>query len=174
MNMRVVTSRLRAFLLRLRGANIGAKSGAGARVVVRHPRGIRIGTRVEIEHDVYLKLTSSDARLLIGDFTFIGAQSVIHVAQSVTIGAHSVVGAGVLIADHAHNSARALRIDEQGVRSGPVTIGDDVLINPRATILSGVTIGNGAVIAAGAVVTRDVAPYSIVAGVPARAIGERA
>ncbi|MEA2570932.1 MAG: hypothetical protein QOI24_2933 [Acidobacteriota bacterium] len=174
MSMRVITSRLRALILRLRGADIGAKSGVGSRVIVRHPRGVRLGARVEIEHDVYLKLTSPDARLLIGDFTFIGAQSVIHVAQSVTIGAHTVLGAGVLIADHAHNSARSLRIDEQGVRSRPVTIGDDVLINPRATILSGVTIGDGAVIAAGAVVTHDVAPYSIVAGVPARAIGERA
>lgn len=56
---------------------------------------------------------------------------------------------------------------------GGVTIGHDVWVGARAMILSGVTIGHGAVVAAGSVVTRDVAPYVIVAGVPARQIRER-
>ena len=58
-------------------------------------------------------------------------------------------------------------------RGGPVTIGDRVWIGYRALILPGVTIGEGAVVAAGAVVTRDVAPYMIVGGNPAREIGTR-
>ena len=58
-------------------------------------------------------------------------------------------------------------------RGGPVTIGDRTWIGFRAIILPGVAIGEGAVVAAGAVVTRDVPPYTIVAGSPARAIGER-
>jgi maltose O-acetyltransferase len=58
-------------------------------------------------------------------------------------------------------------------RGGDVQIGNHVWIGYRAIILPGVTIGEGAVVAAGAVVARDVAPYSIVAGVPARTIGER-
>jgi acetyltransferase-like isoleucine patch superfamily enzyme len=53
------------------------------------------------------------------------------------------------------------------------TIGDDVWIGFRAVINAGVTIGNGAVIAAGAVVSKDVEPYAIMGGVPARKIGER-
>lgn len=56
---------------------------------------------------------------------------------------------------------------------GPVIIGNDVWIGARATILSGVTIGDGAVVAAGAVVTDDVPPYSIVGGVPATIIKYR-
>lgn len=60
-----------------------------------------------------------------------------------------------------------------GYRSAPITIGDYVWIGVNATILKGVTIGEGAVVAAGAVVTKDVEPYAIVAGVPARKIGER-
>jgi maltose O-acetyltransferase len=55
----------------------------------------------------------------------------------------------------------------------PVKIGDYVFIGPRAIILAGVTIGDGAVVAAGAVVTKDVDPYTIVGGVPAKVIGER-
>jgi acetyltransferase-like isoleucine patch superfamily enzyme len=58
-------------------------------------------------------------------------------------------------------------------RGGPVVIGARAWIAFRAIILPGVTIGEGAVIAAGAVVARDVAPYSIVAGSPARQVGER-
>ena len=58
-------------------------------------------------------------------------------------------------------------------RGGDVTIGDHVWIGYRAIVLPGVTIGQGAVVAAGAVVSRDVAPYSIVAGNPAREVGTR-
>ena len=58
-------------------------------------------------------------------------------------------------------------------RGGDVNIGSRVWIGYRAVILPGVSIGNGAVVAAGAVVTRDVAPFTIVAGVPARKIGDR-
>lgn len=59
------------------------------------------------------------------------------------------------------------------VENRPVLIGNDVWIGTGVTILDGVTIGDGAIIGAGCIVTKDVAPYSIVAGVPGRAIGAR-
>ena len=55
----------------------------------------------------------------------------------------------------------------------PVVIGDDVWIGRRVIILPGVTVGGGSIIAAGAVVSKDVKPYSIVGGVPAKQIGNR-
>jgi len=65
-------------------------------------------------------------------------------------------------------------IKAQGMYSkGGVTIGNDVWIGTHAVILDGVTIGNGSVIAAGAVITKNVEPYSIMAGVPAKLIGHR-
>ena len=60
------------------------------------------------------------------------------------------------------------RIDEQGVGTKPVVIGDDVWIGANAVILPGVTIGRHCVVAAGAVVTKDVPDNSVVAGVPAK------
>ena len=63
---------------------------------------------------------------------------------------------------------------EQGFEEErPVIIGDDVWIGDRVMILPGVEIGRGAVLAAGAVVTRDVPPYAVAAGVPARVIRDR-
>jgi acetyltransferase-like isoleucine patch superfamily enzyme len=169
--IRVILGRLRATLLRLRGARIGAKSSIGARLAVRKASSITLGSRVEIEHEVFLKMTGGS--LTVGDFTFIGRGCEIDVAQSVTIGAHTLLAPNVFITDHTHNHARAQRFDEQGSRNGPVAIGDDVWIGAHAVVLAGVTIGDGAIVGAGAVVTKDVAPYAIVAGVPARVIGSR-
>jgi hypothetical protein len=62
---------------------------------------------------------------------------------------------------------------EEGLNRGPITIGHDVWVGRDALVMSGVTMGHGAVVAARAVVTKDVAPYEIVGGVPARHIGWR-
>jgi len=64
-------------------------------------------------------------------------------------------------------------MQKQGGEPGPVIIEDDVWIGARVIILAGVTIGTGAVIGAGSVVTRDVLPFTIVGGVPAKLIRER-
>jgi acetyltransferase-like isoleucine patch superfamily enzyme len=114
-----------------------------------------------------------DARLVAGDFVFIGRGVEIDVAQSVTIGAHTLIAPNVFITDHTHGASRAKRLDEQGNRVAPVSIGNDAWIGAGAIVLSGVSIGDGAIVGAGAVVTKDVAPYAIVAGVPAAVIGER-
>lgn len=168
---RLAAGRLRAAMLRMRGARIGAKSSLGARLVIYRARSLRLGTRVEIEHDVFLKTIGGS--LTIGDYAFIGRGCEIDVAQSVTIGAHTLLAPNVFITDHTHNHARASRLDEQGNRIAPVVIGSDAWIGANAVVLAGVTIGDGAIVGAGAVVTKDVAPYAIVAGVPARVIGSR-
>lgn len=165
--------RMRAVAWRLRGARIAAKTSIGSRVRTRRPWCINLGTRVEIEHDVFLKIAGDDARLVIGDHTFIGKGSEIDVLASITIGAHTLLAPNVFITDHEHNTSADLRFDEQGSRCAPVAIGTDAWIGTRAVILPGVTVGDGAIIGAGAVVTKDVPPQAIVAGVPARIIGTR-
>lgn len=82
----------------------------------------------------------------------------------------------LLRAEHPTHTASTFPIGNFGIgmeelqSRGPIHVGHDVWIGRRAMIMSGVTIGNGAVIAAGAVVTRDVPPYAIVGGVPAKLI----
>lgn len=70
-------------------------------------------------------------------------------------------------------SDRQRPIMEQGVVCAPVTIEDDVWIGVNVTILPGVTVGKGSVLGAGAVVTKDVKPFTVVAGVPAKVMGRR-
>ena len=67
----------------------------------------------------------------------------------------------------------ARRSSNEGTKSAPVVIEDDVWIGANVTILKGVTIGHGSVIAAGAVVTQSFPPYSIIGGVPARLLKQR-
>ncbi len=87
----------------------------------------------------------------------------------VTIGDDVSVSAEVIILTADHD----LQSPTFAGRNRPVTIGDHAFIGTRATVLPGVTIGAGAAVAAGAVVTRDVPPHTVVAGVPARPIGTR-
>jgi acetyltransferase-like isoleucine patch superfamily enzyme len=171
--IQTAVERLRAGFLRLRGMQVGPKTRIAGGVRILRPRCVRLGLRCELEHHLFLKCVSEEARLVVGDFVFIGTGTEIDVAQSVSIGSHTLVAPGVFITDHTHNHARGRRLDEQAPRSMPVVIGADVWIGVRAIVLSGVTIGDGAIVGAGAVVTKSVAPYAIVVGVPARPVGER-
>ncbi|UJB67903.1 acyltransferase [Acaryochloris sp. 'Moss Beach'] len=123
------------------------------------------------------------ARVLIGQQTFIGKSHVV-ASKCISIGNNVLISWGVTIADHnSHSiiySERALDIidwqngkkDWSNVVCETVTICDRAWIGFNASILKGVTVGEGAIIAAGAVVTRDVPPWTIVGGNPAKVIRE--
>lgn len=107
--------------------------------------------------------------VIIGDHTRIGLHNTI--IGPVDIGNHVNLAQGITVTALNHNfSDTNKRIDKQGVSTNPVTIEDDVWIGANAVILPGVTIGEHCVVAAGAVVTKDVPPHSLVAGVPAKVI----
>jgi len=105
----------------------------------------------------------------IGDYTRIGIHNTI--IGPVCIGNHVNLAQGITVTALNHNFEDASkRIDEQGISTKPVVIGDDVWIGANAVILPGVTIGNHCVVAAGAVVTKDVPNNCVVGGVPAKLI----
>lgn len=107
--------------------------------------------------------------VIIGDHTRIGLHNTI--IGPVKIGSHVNLAQGITVTALNHNfDDTEKRIDEQGVSTKPVTIEDDVWVGANAVILPGVTISNHCVVAAGAVVTKDVPPHSLVAGVPAKVI----
>ena len=92
----------------------------------------------------------------------------------IVIGDNVSVGPNVVLRANDHVFERSeILIKDQGMTEGAISIGNDVWIAANAVILKDVSIGDGAVIAAGAIVTHNIAPYVIVGGVPARVIGER-
>jgi len=105
----------------------------------------------------------------IGNDTIVGNNSFLDGRDRLTIGDHVDIASEVLI----YNSEHDLDDPEFKAINGEVLIDDYVFIGPRAVILPGVKIGKGAVVAAGAVVTKDVDDYNIVGGIPAKLIGER-
>lgn len=165
--------RLRAAAWRMRGARLGPKSRIGHGCVVRQPWGLATGERVQIERGAYLKMVEGAARIFIGSHSFIGFGAELDVALEMRIGNHVLIAPGCFITDHGHAFRAGTLIDEQGNVARAVSIGDDAWIGAHAVVLPGVRIGEGAVVGAGAVVTRDVPARAIVAGVPARVIGER-
>lgn len=114
-------------------------------------------------------------RIILGDHCEIGSFDHISTGTSdVTIGNYVRIGPSVTILGGSRNfRKRKVLIAEQGSYNPGTRVGDDVLIGANAVVLPGCNIGDGAVIGAGSVVNKDVAPYSIVAGVPAKTLGER-
>lgn len=107
--------------------------------------------------------------VIIGDHTRIGLHNT--VIGPVTIGSHVNLAQGITITALNHNfEDKEKFIDEQGINTTPVTIGNDIWIGANAVVLPGVTIGDHSVIAAGAVVTKNIPSHSLVAGVPAKII----
>lgn len=109
------------------------------------------------------------ARIDIGEGTIIGQSAFLDGRDRLIIGDHVDIASDVVILNSEHD----INSEDFHAITAPVRIGDYVFIGPRAIILPGVKIGRGAVVAAGAVVTKDVLEFTIVGGVPAEVIGER-
>ena len=117
----------------------------------------------------YCCINNAVGDVTIGDHTRIGIHCT--VIGPVCIGSHVNLAQGIVVTALNHNfSDSSQPIDQQGVSTLPVVIGDDVWIGANAVILPGVTIGQHCVVAAGAVVTKDVPDHSLVGGVPAKII----
>lgn len=159
---------------------------------------IRLGNGVYLDEGVYLHATPNG--ITIGDDTIVMHGAVLHVynfrhlpQSGITIGRNSLIGeysvirgqGGVTIGDRVFTSpfTQIIAVNhvfddpdrpftEQGISAEGIVIEDDVWLGASVVVTDGVRIGKGAVVAAGAVVTKDVPPHTVVAGVPARIIRE--
>jgi len=115
--------------------------------------------------------SENKVRLKIGENVSIGNNSFISANNSIEIGDNVIMSAYVFITDHDHGFEMEKNLNEQPLtENGFVKIGDNVFLGTKSSILKNVSVGERTVIAANAVVTKDVPAYSIVAGNPARII----
>jgi acetyltransferase-like isoleucine patch superfamily enzyme len=155
--------RLLAPLYQQRGQ--GSKIYHSVRMDTPPYRRFSLGRKSVIES--YACINNAVGDVIIGDYTRIGLHCTI--IGPVTIGSHVHLAQGITVTALNHNFADTnKRIDEQGITTKTVCIGDDVWIGTNAVVLPGVTIGSHVVVAAGAVVTKDVPDNCVVGGVPAK------
>lgn len=125
---------------------------------------LKIGKNVKLSDRVGLFLDAENATIEIGDRTLINRRSEICCKERVSIGSGCAISWDVTISDTDYHYI------EGSKNTAPIEIGNNVWIGCKSTILKGVKIGNGTVIAAGSVVTSDVPENCLVAGVPAKVI----
>lgn len=171
------SARRRARLVLVRLVHPRAKFGSGSdvrgglRLLIAPGGRVELGAQCVVDHGMTIECRG---RLAVGDRTIFGHHCTIGVDDEVTIGPDCLIAEMVAIRDHDHEFGADDRpVREQGSRTAKVVLGSDVWVGGRATITAGVKVGDHAIVAAGAVVTRDVEPWMIVGGVPARVIGER-
>jgi len=142
---------IKALFLRLNGASIGKRCTFYPGVWIAPGKNLFLGDDVDLAMGV---LITTSGGVEIGDRTLIGYRAqIISANHSVPKGRGNIFGSG-------HDKAK-------------VSIGKDVWVGGNSMILPGITIGDGAIIAGGSVVTKDVSPYTIVGGIPATIIKER-
>jgi acetyltransferase-like isoleucine patch superfamily enzyme len=156
----------------------GITIGRGVIIDGLSKNGISIGDNVTIGQYSIIEgtgvITSIGEGASIGSNSSLGAFSFIGAAGGVRIGSNVIMGQRVSFHSENHNfDSTEIPIREQGVTREGIIIEDDCWVGANVTFLDGVTIGRGSVIAAGAVVRGDIAPYSVAAGVPARVISTR-
>jgi acetyltransferase-like isoleucine patch superfamily enzyme len=141
--------------------------------IMRFARNTSLGDDVVIKEGARLCVCNQNASISIGSRTTIGYNVFIFASSNIDIGSDCLIAPFVYIVDSDHGIEKQFRINEQSNKMGPINIGKDVWIASSVTILRGVRIGEGAVIAANSVVNCSVPPYEIWGGSPAVKIGER-
>jgi acetyltransferase-like isoleucine patch superfamily enzyme len=183
---KLILSQLRLYRNRLLLERIASRNPTcriDPRALIRISKGceLRLGRDVKVmafsvlsvEYD---RLAGDQRTILeIGDSTYIGELNNIRAAGITKIGRNCLISQGVSVIASNHSYKLHTPIMEQAWRADKVgvEIQDDVWIGTNSTILPGVTVGTGAIIAAGSVVTANVQPFTIVAGVPAKFLKDR-
>lgn len=155
-----------------RDCSAGQRVRIGRAVELVGRRNIRFGTDVTLYGNTYLNAVGEHGHITIGNRTHLDRNCVLYGQGGLDIGANCAIAAGVIIytQTNQYRLEPGKPVSEQPVSYKPVRVADHVWIGAGAILLPGVNIGAHAVIAAGAVVTRDVADGHVVGGVPAHDI----
>lgn len=147
------------------------KVHADASIDATRGAGVTFGNQVTLNRFAYVQGGVGGVRL--GNHVEINNYSIVNGTGGVDIGEDTLVGPGVKLISYQHGYLGGSAIRSQPVQARAIRVGRDCWIGANAVVMAGVSIGDGAVVGAGAVVTRDVPPNAVVAGVPAVVIKQR-
>lgn len=170
-----INMKLRKYKFNLLGAKIG-KSVKLGRVLMSIPEQVSIGHFCVLEDDVRLRVGGSwkNSFIAIGQNTFIGHSTQINVGSMFKIGDNCMIAPMCIFSDAHHTfSNTEIPMNQQECIYTSIVIEDDVWIGSGVIVLGGVTIHKGSVIAAGALVNKDIPAYEIWGGVPVKKIKSR-
>ena len=162
----------RAAYLRFRLGTLGAKACIAPGFLAAGWRNIHIGSGFGCARGGCL-LADGDGRIVLGNNVAlnVGAHLNASIRGQITIGNDVMIGPNVMMRTSDHSTTRLdMPMRMQGHIAGAISVADDVWIGANVTILRDVSIGRGAIVAAGAVVTKDVPAFAVVSGVPARVL----
>ncbi|MDQ6859824.1 MAG: acyltransferase [Verrucomicrobiota bacterium] len=173
----IVVATFRTAWWRMLGMQIG-RGTLLPRVHVTWPHQVSLGADCRLEHDLYFKfdgIWAPGPSIVIRERVFVGFGCEFNVRQRVEISSDCLIASGCKFIDHDHGTAsREVPMNRQphGAEA-PIVLEEDVWLGANVVVLRGVRIGRGAIVAAGAIVTKDVPGFEIWGGIPARKIGER-
>jgi len=170
-----LASYLRKLWLLTQGMKIG-KQVSIAPIRVTWPHQIMLKNNCILEHSVYFKYSSywkKGPSIILGERVFVGNNCEFNISKYIEIGDDTNIAAGCKFIDHDHGIKLGELIGGQECKEDPIKIGNGVWLGFNVIVLKGVTIGDGAVVAAGAVVTKSIANNEIWGGVPAKKISDR-
>ncbi len=159
--------------------SVGMKIGKGTdipKLYVTWPNQVSIGIKCNLEYGIYFKydgIWSRGQAIIIEDEVFIGSCCEFNINCGIRIGKYSNIASGCRFIDHDHGIQAGSKIGPQPSVKAKIELGEDVWLGCNVIVLKGVRIGDGAVVAAGAVVTKNIPTNEIWGGVPAKKIGER-
>lgn len=164
---------------KLRHGIAGMQIGDGTRLPSMHvtwPHQVAIGNNCSLEHGIYFKydgIWAQGPTIRIADHVFIGAGCEFNIRKGIDIGKDALIASGCRFIDHDHGVAMGELMRTQEGPEKEIVLEEDVWLGCNVVVLKGVRIGKGAIVAAGAVVTKPIPAYEIWGGVPAKKIGQR-
>ncbi|MBY0425345.1 MAG: acyltransferase [Cytophagales bacterium] len=166
-------------LRRIKWIMFGAKIESGVsigKLIIPWPHQLSIGKNVILEDGIYFKfdgIWSPGPSIIISEGCFIGKDCEFNIKSKIFIGENTLIGSGSRFIDHDHGLSKIQPMKFQKCPTSEIVVEEDVWIGANVVVLKGVSIGKGAVIAAGAIVNKSVPQYEIWGGIPAKKIGIR-
>ena len=171
---------IRNFIYTIYMKSIGLKSGKNTYIPIttstNWPHQISIGSNCILEEYIQFKYSrpyENGPSIIIGNNVFLGRNCEFNIINNIDVGNNCLIASGCKFIDGNHGMIQGELMRNQPAVSIPIILKEDVWLGANVVVLKGVTIGEGTIVAAGAVVTKDIPPYEIWGGIPAKKLRDR-